>query len=695
MTFERSRYPRSVRARTILYVATLAACSVHFPDELGFGPTPANPANGPGLDARPPAPGCSGAPLPPEAEPKIGFEEASPVAFEQPVEVAVHGGRVYVLERGGLLRVLSADRSTATVVADLTSKVTTAGEAGLLGIAFHPSFATNGFVYVYVTAPKTAPGVVFESVILRYTSTDGGLTLDLSTEKRIFAVDQPYSNHNGGTIAFGNDGYLYFALGDGGGPPEMRPQDKNTVLGKIVRIDVDGGDPYAIPPTNPFVGDVGREEIWALGFRNPFRFRFDRVTGDLWLGDVGAGAREEIDKVVAGGNYGWPLKEGRICYNDPCDPAFIEPIVDHVRAEAITITGGVVYRGTALPALTGKYVYGDFGTQTFWAIPTNEPAPKPELLEDRRGESFTPTSFEIDVDGEILFTSFSMGRLFRIVKPGPPPEVPRLLSRTGCVDSEAPRKPAAGLVPYDVAVPQWMDGARAKRFVAVPDGATIGVETGGRLVLPPGAVAVRTLDNGTRPLETQLLRRRPDGSWHAARYVWEIDQSDAVLADEGSLDCGVCHKANDGTTIGLEAAQLDRPSVDFGNGRLGNPLVTFEHIGLVATPVARDSYRPLPAASARGYLHANCAFCHHGGDGAAIDLRAHLPLSATNTCNKMGSLGSGGSFVLLPGRPEESQIVTSMRAAGPWRMPPAGTRVVDERGAKLVEDFVAGLTECR
>lgn len=198
------------------------------------------------------------------------------------------------------------------------------------GIAFHPSIATNGFVFVYYTAPG---GPVFDSVLARFESKDGGLTLDLSTEKKIIVVAQPYSNHSGATVAMGNDGFPYWGLGDGGagGDPQSRAQDKTSLFGKMLRIDVDGGDPCAIPPSNPFATSAGgeRKEIYALGLRNPYRFRFDRPTGDLWAGDVGQSMFEEIDRVVLGGNYGWRIREGEACFDtNACGATgLVDPVV--------------------------------------------------------------------------------------------------------------------------------------------------------------------------------------------------------------------------------------------------------------------------------------------------------------------------------------------------------------------------------
>lgn len=244
---------------------------------------------------------------------------------------------------------------------------------GLLGLAFHPDFKNNGYFYVYYT--KRNP---LESVIARYQATGSDrATVDPATETIILRFAQPYDNHNGGKIAFGPDGYLYIGTGDGGawGDPHQNAQNRASWLGKILRIDINKTDQktYGIPADNPFAGNrTGyREEIFAYGLRNPWRFSFDSQTGQLWAGDVGQNEFEEIDIITKGGNYGWRLKEARRCYNprQDCDSGdLINPIHYYPREDGVSITGGVVYRGSRHPTLRGKYLYADYGSGRVWAL---------------------------------------------------------------------------------------------------------------------------------------------------------------------------------------------------------------------------------------------------------------------------------------------------------------------------------------
>lgn len=671
----------------------VTACSEKLPSPLPAAEAGALPPPW-GLDARPVSTTCSGRAK--AAPSTIALERVSPVVFDRPVAVAQQGGRLYVVQQGeaggagARVRLMTPGASAAPTVIDLSSRVVAGGEAGLLGLAFHPRFTQNHLAYLYYTAPHPQDpppaGVVFQSVVARYESHDGGLTLDPATEKRILVVDQPFSNHNGGTVAFGNDGFLYVGLGDGGsgGDPMNNAQDKDALLGKMLRLDVDTGDPYAIPPTNPFAGGGGAPEVYALGLRNPYRFSFDAPTGELWVGDVGQSAREEIDKVVLGGNYGWNIREGKACFKPAtgCPTAgLIDPVVDHPRSEAAAITGGVVYRGTRVPALSGTYVYGDSSRGTLFAFPANDPAPVPTRLDEGLPTTH-PVGFALDATGEVVFADYG-GAIWRIVASPAAPEAPAKLSETGCVDRSDATRPASGLFPYDVNVPQWADGASAERWLSVPAEAKLLTKPDGRLELPPGSVAMRLVRAEGRALETQLLLRRAGGEWSAVTYVWSADGKDATLATGATTvatpsgrahrivdraACLACHSPNAGVTLGLEAAQLDR-SFAYPD-RPGNPLLTLEHVGMLSAAVHPGSYEALPALDgydsperrSRAYLHGNCAFCHQPAELA----------TASPRCASL----------------------TRMRATDASRMPPFASAVPHEAAIIALEEWARGVGGC-
>ncbi|MHB0915961.1 MAG: PQQ-dependent sugar dehydrogenase [Thermoleophilia bacterium] len=318
------------------------------------------------------APETAGLPAPQPLEAVAAF---TGIGFRAPVFLtAVPGddGLLAVVEQAGVIKVFDEQAGDeAAVLLDISGKVRSGGEQGLIGLAFAPDFAASGEFYVHYNTATSG-----DSVVSRFTADIGAHPprADPGSEAVLIEQPQPYSNHNGGMLAFGPDGYLYIAFGDGGGQgdPQGNAQDLSNLLGKILRVDVAGGDRYTIPADNPFAGrDGARGEIWAYGFRNPYRFSFDRESGSLWAGDVGQSSREEVDLVVRGGNYGWSLFEGGEAYRNPDNrPAseFIGPVADYGRSEGISVIGGYVYRGDRIPGLSGAYLFGDYGSGTVWAL---------------------------------------------------------------------------------------------------------------------------------------------------------------------------------------------------------------------------------------------------------------------------------------------------------------------------------------
>jgi len=608
------------------------------------------------------------------------------------------GSRWYVAAKSGV--VYTFGDGAPQVFADLQDRVVEDGEAGLLGIAFHPRFADNGEVYLAYTAPGADP---FRSVIARFTSPDGGRTLDVDSAAEVLSIDQPFTNHNGGDLRFGPDGFLYIGFGDGGSAsdPYGNGQDLDTWLGKMLRIDVDGGDPYAIPADNPFAAGGGAPEIFAWGLRNPWRFSFDRATGDLWVGDVGQNLWEEVDLVVKGGNYGWNLEEGSECFGrETCPVDTIDPVAQYRNRGGASVVGGAVYRGSELPDLVGAFVYSDFYRGTVWSVRNGE---EPRVLHRSGGRRIA--AWAEDEAGELYGVSYD-GGIVRIV-PAPPPDgadrFPRTLSASGCVQPSDPTAPAAELVAYDVALPFWSDGADKSRFVAVPPGERIDVGADGRFVLPVGSVVVKAFARADQTVETRLLVRHDDGAWAGYSYAWREDGSDADLVVDGLVapvddgawvypaieDCAWCHGEAAGGTLGLRTEQLTDDALD-----------RFVEHGLLD---ARPEGDPLPGDTAsledraRAYLHVNCAQCHHP-DGAAgrarIDLRIETPLAETGLCDRprAGDVNRTDAWILAPGDPDRSVLLARVESLGSVRMPPVGSLVVDTAGAELLRSWITART---
>ncbi len=346
------------------------------------------------------------------------------LTFSSPVEYTYANdgtNRVFVVEQEGRIRVFENDANTATAgtYLDIKSKVASGGEMGLLGLAFHPDFKSNGFFYVNYT--KNNPR---ETIVSRFKAPSAGASqVDPASEVILFRFEQPYSNHNGGKVLFGPDGYLYVATGDGGsgGDPQNNGQNRSSWLGKILRVDVNstGKGNYGIPADNPFKGNTNgyREEIFAYGLRNPWRISFDDE-GRLWAGDVGQNAIEEVDIITKGGNYGWRIKEANADFNAKDNTVnaadLIPPVWQYSHSNGdVSITGGVVYRGTSNPALRGKYIYADYASGRVWALTPNgmKTGTNQELL-SRAGSI---SAFGEDQKKEIYMCDLGTGKIFKLV----------------------------------------------------------------------------------------------------------------------------------------------------------------------------------------------------------------------------------------------------------------------------------------
>jgi uncharacterized repeat protein (TIGR03806 family) len=735
-------------AAILVLAAALAACGGSSSGNGGNDPPPQMPPPG-GLDQRPSNLTCVAPDTSGEDGAEIELEPAfASLPFTQPLAMLQAPGdtsRWFVLEKAGRVRVFANTPDVASFDADFIDldasfPLNDNIEGGLLGMAFHPDFATTGEVFLSWTE-----GSPMVSVVARFASLDGGQTLDPGSREDVIRVNQPFENHNGGQIAFGPDGLLYIGFGDGGsgGDPNGRAQDTRNLLGAMLRIDVDGAAPYVIPDDNPFAANprcpadhssaTNCPEIYAWGLRNPWRWSFDASTGDLWVGDVGQGAREEIDRVALGGNYGWDCREGSTSFASPapaCSGAtnLIDPVHEYGRDLGTSVTGGYVYRGGALPALDGAYLFADFGSGRIWRLVGAGGGFTAEELLDT---NLSIASFGEGDDGELYVVDLASGDLHRIVggsggsggTPGQTP-VASLLSATGCVDPQNPASPASGLIPYQVAAPFWSDGADKLRWLALPDGGTISVQSDGDFSFPIGTVLMKHFRLGAELVETRLFMHHAEGDWAGYSYEWNADGSDATLAQGGKIarigdqdwifpsgnDCLSCHTAAAGFALGLETAQLNHDLTYPRTGRTANQLLTLDRIVLFAAPLGDPAVRPALAdpgdtaapleARARAYLHTNCAQCHRAGglSQSTIDLRFDIALANTLTCDVpplSGDLGIGeAARIIAPGDPDRSVLVARMNRRDAAAMPPLASNVVDAAGVALLHEWIASLSNC-
>lgn len=702
-------------------------------------PPPPPPQVSPyGLDARPLGQTCK-APVRPQLNTGVRLAVAFPAGtFSQPIDLrqAPGDGRTfYIAERSGKIRKIEGGGTAASdFLVFPAGSINASGEGGFLGFAFHPKWA-SGKPEVYLSYTTTGGASGMRSVIARVRSTNGGMSLDPTTIDPLLTLDQPFTNHNGGGIHFGPDGLLYVGFGDGGsaGDPQKTGQDLSRLLGKFIRIDISRADAprkYGIPADNPYARGGGAPEIYALGFRNPWRWSFDRDSGVLWAADVGQDRYEEIDRVRLGGNYGWSLREGAHCYpsGSGCSTlGLVDPVLEYPRTDGRSITGGYVYRGASLPGLVGKFIFGDYESGNIWSLDDDGRGNVGKtLLASVPAKSLV--SFGQDAAGEVYTLNIASGVISRLepAMAPPPSRFPQLLSQTGCVDPADLKKPAATLIPFAPLAELWSDGASKQRYLALPDGAQISIGPDGDFSFPRGTVLVKHFDMAGQRIETRLLMLHDDGVWAGYSYEWNAAQSEATLLPSSKSrdlgggtvwqypsrsDCNSCHTEAAGAALGPELAQLNQELLYPAQNRVANQLATWIHIGLFSNPPAESpaTLPRLPAPTqpdsgslsdrARAYLHANCSFCHrqNGGGRGDLDLRFATSLRDSKVCGALAQIdhfGMPGAQLVRPGSPETSVLLLRMQAQDARRMPQLGTALVDPSGTQLISDFIRSLPGC-
>lgn len=704
----------------------------------------------------------------------FGVLNSGVIAFATPIGET---NRLFVLERGGRLTVITnLAAPTRTIVMDISGQVTGGGESGLLGLALHPGFQTNGFFYLFYSTTTTTPaGTGLHQRISRFqTTVPGGNSASPATELVLLTQYDEASNHNGGDLHFGPDGYLYASFGDEGDQNDARNNSqtiRKDFFSGIIRIDVDKRpgnlDPnphlslgnatnYFVPADNPWVtanlvgelnpGGVKRTEFYAVGLRNPWRFSFDPVTDWLWCGDVGGSAREEVDIITSGGNYGWAFREGF----GPGPKAntggiALNPIRDYGHGSSATnvgnsITGGIVYHGTNIPELTGWYVYADYTAPgNVWAMyydGTNGTNSQNRwLFQDQNIVAFGRDPR----NGDVLAADIVDGRIKRLVYDtniiiG---ELPPTLFNTGAftnltslTNETQALTPNTGVRAYDLNVPFWSDGAHKSRWFFMPtNNAKMGFNAEANWSLPAGMSWVKHFDleltNGvpesTRRLETRILVRNSNGVY-GVTYRWDSLTNATLVADAGfdeafvindggilrtqvwhypsRAECNACHTPVAGLALGFNTVQMNR---DFGYaGGVSNQIAFMSAAGVFSNAVSEiHSLRALAAATnessslewrVRSYLAANCASCHQPSGSALGFWNA----SATNFTVNAGLIhgvlnndgGNPNARVIVPGSISNSMLLSRISMRGPGQMPPLASSVLDTEGIELLSRWI-------
>lgn len=723
------------------------------------------------------------------------------LTFDQPVCIASPPGdsqRLFICQKGGLLRVIqnvNAATPSASTVLTLSAAtgglfngrspaeaINTGSECGLLGMAFHPNYASNGHVFLFYSV--NINGALHQRVsrITFNNPTSATPTANLASERILIQQADEAGNHNGGDLHFGPDGYLYISLGDEGGQNDQYANsqriDKDFFAG-LLRIDVNlegteiAGNPaatddanlppnnhpaivlhsglpaYEIPADNPWVGATTfngiavtptsvRTEFWAAGLRNPWRFSFDPANGELWCGDVGGGAREEINILNRGGNYGWVWREGTIAgpvTGAPGGFTSINPLYDYQRGtgtfQGTSVTGGLVYRGTRLPSLTGAYLFADYNSGNVWSLVRN--GSNPPTVARILGEGGIVGFGRDPSNGDVLMADLNDNLIRRITTVTDTSTYPATLTATGLFSDLTDLSPAPGLLPYQINLPFWSDHAIKRRWFSIPNASSkITWSRDGEWTFPSGQIWVKHFDIETtrgnpttrKRLETRLLVKNASGAYGVS-YRWNETGTEATLVGEPGEDfdlsitvdgtpqtqrwripsrseCMTCHTPQAGFALSTNTRQYNLASLIPGFS--GNQIDVLKSGGYFSnnpdsTNLLPRHLRPdettYPAeARVRSYLAVNCAYCHMDGGTAtpsAWDGRHELSLDQTGLIlgNASNNGGNPLNKLVVPGDTVRSILLNRTAAAnGFTRMPPLGSSVVDPAGVALLTGWI-------
>ncbi len=723
-----------------------------------------------------------------------GVKPAFPnLTFEDPLVITMHPQQdtMFVASRQGLIEYFEKDPSVSnkTTLLDLSGETAVVWDGGFLGLQFHPEFGQAGspnrnYFYVFYcgkgpngeAGPANPIAFTCENnptyegaymLLERYEVQDGTLNVVANSVQTMIKLRLYNSTHRGGGLAFGNDGYLYLTLGE-----QARYTTSQNIFsnfeGGVIRIDVDSdgntghapirkmgvqtgnadeftGVGYFIPNDNPWQDATGGlfEEFWAIGSRNPHRMTLDAQTGDLWIGEIGGGQREEINVLEKGANYGWPKYEGMLqgttgaCGSNTMTlgpGTLTSPVVDFLRTESNCIIGGYVYRGTNYPTLDGAYLCGGYSQNRIFAIEkeVNGTYTKTVLA------NFTPgglITFGQDHEGEIYMGRQSNSTtLYTLDGQGAGPPAPQFLSQTGAFSDLTTLTPTPGVIPYDMIEPFWSDGADKFRWLAIPNNGThdtpaeqIKFSEEGNWEFPAGAVLIKHFELGGQRVETRFEVLGDDGKYYYLTYKWNAAGTDAELLYGGEDktytvggqnqiwhfpgrdECLSCHQQAAGSVLGAKTRHLNKSIVYPNTGLSGNQLVSLSHIGAIDANISDQDAAGFLTVSAkndgtasledkaRSYLDVNCSYCHQPGTGnrANFDARLSTPLFQQNLINGavIDPLGVVDGRVVVPQQVGKSILhnrINSLQTG--IAMPPIAKSIVDAAGEQLIVDWINSLS---
>ena len=706
------------------------------------------------------------------------------LSFSQPLCLVSPPGdtsRLFVCEKTGLLKVVtnvSAANPVATVFLNLPTllqsraeSLSTMSEQGLLGLAFHPGFATNRYFYIFYSVSKS--GIIYER-LSRFTVQAGNPNAaDTTTELNLINQADDAGNHNGGDLHFGPDGYLYVSLGDEGGGNDTYSNSQRIdkdFFSAFLRIDVDkrsgnlepnihaavprdgGIARYSIPSDNPFIGATNfngsvvkpanvRTEMWAVGMRNPWRYSFDSRTGELWCGDVGQDAYEEVDIITRGGNYGWAVREGLHAgpKGSPVGFTSLPPIYEYPHTgfagdsnfKGNSVTGGLVYRGSRFASLQGAYIFSDYVSGNIWALRRNGTNVSVTRIAGQSGIAGFGTD---PSNGDVLMANVDGGRIYRLIAvAATTSNFPTKLSSLGVFADLTELSVNPGLVEYEPNLPFWSDYAIKRRWFSIPNPTNQMIwSRDGLWTFPAGMFWVKHFDlelergnpNTRKRIETRLLVKTTNGVYGVS-YRWNEAQTEASLVEDAGADfdlsilergiqrtqnwhipsraeCLTCHSAAAGYGLSFTTRQLNHSSVM--PSFTGNQLDLFSGGGYFANAPSPSSVLPRHVrpdevgysldSRMRSYLAVNCSYCHRAGGGAppTWDGRPELSLDLTGLLDGVprNNGGDPSNKLLVAGSPLHSILWNRVAATnGFGRMPPLSTRELDNTNIALLATWIS------
>jgi len=635
--------------------------------------------------------------------------------------------RMFIAEQGGKIWILPSDLNAKPKSPELSADLSKfiQGFRNTYGLAFHPKFEDNQLCYIFHTAIQ--PTGTHRSTVSSFRLDD---SLRIVPESREDIISCGAGGHNGGDIQFGPDGLLYIPVGDLAPPDPPDPnndgQNLATLAGAISRIDVDRRDPglpYGIPKDNPFVDMEGaRPEIWAFGFRNPWKMDFHPETSNVWLGDVGWELYEMVHRVEKGGNHGWSVVEGPI----PAKPdqkrgpgPIVAPIVSYSHhTDGASVTGGYFNSGARFPELKGAYIYGDWATGKIWALKLNgEKMTSNDLIAETRKQV---VAFGRAAGGDILFIDWPTDqRLHRLVpnpRAGEVSEFPSKLSLTGLFEDTEKATPSAGVYGFSINSPMWQDGAESDYWVAIPgdDGFETDIASAGPFKLTrhspvKDSVLAKTIRLNGKRVETQILHW--DGYWNGYTYRWNDEQTDASLVGrEGETatvdgkpwrfyargECLRCHGSNFYKPLAFFPGQMNRDGQLERFFNLGLIDQTFKEAADIQ-PLGNPYDESLALETrARSWIHSNCAGCHRRSGGAGIV--SMMNITTSNEDMRMlghehsrGDFGLKGAPLIEPGNPYRSILYYRIATKGAGHMPMIGLPTIDKEGVRVVHEWIRSL----